>query len=104
MHLRRRDYQTCSGMTNIFILNTFTAFRPLIGRCYRALPPSDALCLPYATGSAEKRLPRAAAIGRGGGNQPPPLQPTSSSDHGAVAVLYLRRSGCLTSNREIPPW
>jgi hypothetical protein len=39
--------------------NTVTAFRPLIGRGCRALPPSDTLCLPYATGSAEKRLPRA---------------------------------------------
>ncbi|KAJ7837647.1 hypothetical protein B0H14DRAFT_3701947 [Mycena olivaceomarginata] len=33
------------------------------------------LGLPYATGSAEKHLPRAAAIGRGGGGQPLPPQP-----------------------------
>ncbi|KAJ7743662.1 cytochrome P450 [Mycena olivaceomarginata] len=41
-----------------------TAFRPLIGRGCRALPPSVALCLPYATGSAAEAVPRAAAIGR----------------------------------------
>ncbi|KAJ7841464.1 hypothetical protein B0H14DRAFT_3457407 [Mycena olivaceomarginata] len=38
----------------------------------QAVLPSDALCLPYATGSAEKGLLRAAAIGRGGGGQPTP--------------------------------
>ncbi|KAJ7305621.1 hypothetical protein DFH08DRAFT_824922 [Mycena albidolilacea] len=61
--------------------------RPLIGRGCRAWPPSATLSLPYATGSAEKRLPRAAAIGRGGGGQPLSPQPTRSSDHGA-AVPY----------------
>ncbi|KAJ7301054.1 hypothetical protein DFH08DRAFT_724710, partial [Mycena albidolilacea] len=34
--------------------HAITAFRPLIGRGCRALPPSATLCLPYATGSAEK--------------------------------------------------
>jgi hypothetical protein len=51
---------------------SFTAFRPLIGRGCRALPPSVALCLPYATGSAAEAVPRAAAIGRGAGGQPLP--------------------------------
>ncbi|KAJ7842368.1 hypothetical protein B0H14DRAFT_3139934, partial [Mycena olivaceomarginata] len=45
---------------------------PLIGRGCRALPPSGALCLPYATGSAAEAVPRAAAIGRGAGGQPLP--------------------------------
>ncbi|KAJ7829203.1 hypothetical protein B0H14DRAFT_3144066 [Mycena olivaceomarginata] len=67
-------------------MQRFTAFRPLIGRGCRALPPSATLGLPYATGSAEKRLPRAAAIGRGGGGQPLPPQLTCSSDHGAVVA------------------
>ncbi|KAJ7833638.1 hypothetical protein B0H14DRAFT_3142566 [Mycena olivaceomarginata] len=46
--------------------------RPLIGRGCRALPPSVALCLPYATGSAAEAVPRAAAIGLGAGGQPLP--------------------------------
>ncbi|KAJ7339700.1 hypothetical protein DFH08DRAFT_812077 [Mycena albidolilacea] len=61
-----------------------TALRPLICRGCRALPPSATLGLPYATGSAEKCLPRAAAINRSGGGQPLPPQPTCSSNHRAI--------------------
>ncbi|KAJ7330838.1 hypothetical protein DFH08DRAFT_1021849 [Mycena albidolilacea] len=84
------------------MLSAITAFRPLIGRGCRAWPPSATLGLPYATGSAEKRLPHAAAIGHGGGGQPLPPQPTCSSDHSAV-VPYVCHSGCLSSSRKLPP-
>ncbi|KAJ7699438.1 hypothetical protein B0H14DRAFT_2649164 [Mycena olivaceomarginata] len=51
---------------------------PLIGRGCRALPPSDALCLLYATGSAEKGLrvlPPSVAAGAANPRRPslPPL-------------------------------
>ncbi|KAJ7809022.1 hypothetical protein B0H14DRAFT_3760351 [Mycena olivaceomarginata] len=72
-----------------------TAFRPLIGRGCRALPPSVALCLPYATGSAAEAVPRAAAICRGAGGQPLPLTGRLSFQPRRLSAgLSIRRLWC----------
>ncbi|KAJ7886552.1 hypothetical protein B0H14DRAFT_3729327 [Mycena olivaceomarginata] len=68
--------------------------RPLIGRGCRAWPPSATLGLPYATGSAEKRLPRAAAIGRGGGGQPLPPQPLALPTTAPLSLMSAIRVAC----------
>jgi hypothetical protein len=66
------------------------------------LPSLAAIC--HARSTLRDRVCQevSAAIGRGGGGQPLPPQPTCSSDHGAV-VPYVRHSGYLSSSRKLPP-